>query len=77
MVKNIMFNGDEIFGTRNKDGTWDVEITGTESNPDGNSYEQILTIRGASIEIEMSTFESPNVNVKAGDTVQAERHRFF
>lgn len=60
------FNGDEIFGTRNKDGSWDLEITGTESNSDGNSWERRITIKGANIEIEMSVSESPNIKIKAG-----------
>lgn len=73
-----MFNGDEIFGTRNPDGSWDVEITGTESDSNGNSYECNLTIRGANIQIEMSTHESPNITVQSGsDILQVKRHSFY
>ena len=61
-----MFSGDEIFGTRNKDGSWDLEITGMESDSDGNSWARRLVIKGASIEIEMSINEAPNIRVKAG-----------
>ena len=67
-----MFSGDEIFGTRNKDGSWDLEITGMESDPDGNSQEYRATIKGASIEIEMSMHEAPNVRIIATDNVYVE-----
>lgn len=56
-----MFSGDEIFGTRNKDGSWDLEITGMESDPDGDPQECKVTIKGASIEIEMSIYEAPRI----------------
>lgn len=61
-----MFSWDEIFGTRNPDGSWDLEITGTESDFNGGSCESNLTIKGANIEIEMSVSESPNIKIKAG-----------
>lgn len=64
--ESIMFDWDEIFGTRNKDGSWDLEITGTNSDFNGDSCEGTLTTKGANIEVEMSTHESPNVSVKLG-----------
>ena len=77
MVKVSMFNGDEIFGTRNKDGSWDLEITGIESNSDGSSQELKLTIKGASIEVEMSTHEPPNVKVMTDDTIHVVERPIF
>lgn len=57
-----MFNGDEIFGTRNPDRSWNLEITGTGTKTDG-SWARTVTIKGASIEIEMSVDEPPNMKV--------------
>lgn len=66
-----MFSWDEIFGTRNKDGSWDLEITGTNSDFNGDSCEQKITIKGANIEVEMSTHEPPNIKVMATDSILA------
>lgn len=66
-----MFSWDEIFGTRNKDGSWDLEITGTNSDFNGSSCEQKITIKGANIEVEMSTHEPPNIKVMATDSILA------
>ena len=43
--ESIMFSWDEIFGTRNQDGSWDLEITGTNSDFNGDSCEQKITIK--------------------------------
>lgn len=72
-----MFSGDEIFGTRNKDGSWDLEITGTESNSDGNSWERRITIKGANVEIELSVYEPTHVKVTADNTIQILERLFF
>ena len=72
-----MFSGDEIFGTHNKDGSWDLEITGMESDSDGNSWERKLTIKGASIEVEMSAHEPPNVRVMTDDTIHVVERPIF
>lgn len=71
------FNGDEIFGTRNPDGSWDLEITGTESNSDGNSWERRITIKGANIEIDMSVHEPTHIKVTADDTIHIVETPFF
>jgi len=68
-----MFSGDEIFGTRNKDGSWDLEITGMESESNGNSQECRITIKGASIEIEVSVHDAPNVRVMVAGKAHVER----
>lgn len=65
-----MFDWDEIFGTRNKDGSWDLEITGTNSDFN-SSCEQKITIKGANIEVEMSTHKPPNIKVMATDSILA------
>jgi hypothetical protein len=70
--ENIMFNGDEIFGTRNPNGSWDLEITGTESDSSGNSWERKLIIKGANIEIELSMYEPANVNITMTDSSHIE-----
>ena len=70
--ESIMFSGDEIFGTRNKDGSWDLEITGTESDSDGNPQECRVTLKGASIEIEMSIYEAPSVRIIATGNAYVE-----
>lgn len=62
-----MFNGDEIFGIRNQNGTWHLEITGTEVDSSGGSWARKLIITGANIEIEMSMHEPPNVNIMMTD----------
>lgn len=71
-----MFSGDEIFGTRNKDGSWDLEITGTESDFNGSSCERTITIKGANIELEMSIGEAPNIRVKGGTGYIVEHTTF-
>ena len=63
--ENIMFDGDEIFGTRNKRGLWDLEVTGIESDSNGNSYERKLIIKDADIKIEISRHEPPTFTVMA------------
>lgn len=73
-----MFSWDEVFGTRNKDGSWDLEITGTNSDFNGDSCEQKITIKGANIDVEMSPNESPNVSVKVGsDTWPIEWRSYY
>lgn len=69
---SIMFSWDEIFGTRNKDGSWDLEITGTNSDFNGDSCEGTLTIKGANVEMEMSICEAPNVRVMATGSAHVE-----
>ena len=72
-----MFTGDEIFGTRNKDGSWDLEITGMEYNSDGSSQERQLIIKGASVEVEMSAHEPPNVKIMTDDTIHIVERPIF
>ena len=71
-----MSNWDEIFGTRNSDGSWNLEITGTETESDGSSWERTITIKGANIELEMSIGDAPNIRIKGGSGYIVEHTTF-